>query len=335
MTRYIYILTLVLLVVCLVQCSEVGQKTDEKTGEWKSGQRTELVMATGGTGGTYYPLGGGIAKAWKDALPGVNVTVQATGASVANIRLLAKKEADIALVQNDIADYGRSGKEAFGEMSERYTNYLAMASLFPEVVQIVVNADSPIQTIQDLRGKKVVVGAAASGTELVSRQIFSAYGLQYKDQKDISPLFLGFVEGATAMKDGNAEGLAIVSGIPNAALVDVQTTKNIRLLPIDVEKLKSSYPFYVEFLAKAGTYKGMDKDVPVAALKALLVVRSDLDNNLVYMLTKTLFSSAQEIGHSKAREFDVKHAAEGVTIPFHPGAEKYLREQGVAIEPQP
>ena len=119
--------------------SSVSQKP------WKSGDKTELIMATGGTGGTYYPLGGGMSKVWKDNIPGVNVTVQSTGASVANIRLLGKKEVDLALIQNDTADYGRNGTESFAENKEKYTNYQAIAALYPEVVQIVVRADSNFQ----------------------------------------------------------------------------------------------------------------------------------------------------------------------------------------------
>jgi len=327
-----YLFGLALALISLAGCSEQSSRSTDKDTDWKPGEKIELIMATGGTGGTYYPLGGGMAKLWKDSIPGVNVTVQATGASVANVRLLAKKEADLALVQNDVADYGRAGKEAFAEMKEQYNNYLAVGSLYPEVVQIVVPADSSIRKIEDLREKKVVVGAAGSGTELASRQILAAYGIRYKDSNDVSPLYLGFSEGATVLKDNSADALIIVSGVPNAALADVQTTTRIRLLPIDLNKLKNMYPFYVGFLAKAGTYKGMDHDVQTVALKATLVVRDEINSNLVYEMTKALFEKASALGHAAAREFDAKLAAQGVTIPFHPGAARYLREQGVAAK---
>ncbi|MBI5251760.1 MAG: TAXI family TRAP transporter solute-binding subunit, partial [Desulfomonile tiedjei] len=187
------LLTLVLLVSSAVPAGlEVPSVIAAQETPWKSGESIDLVLATGGTGGTYFPLGGGIAKLWKDAIPGLNVTVQATGASVANIRLLGKREADLALVQNDTADYGRTGRESFIDKKEKYTNYLAIAALYPEAVQIVVRSGSSIRNIEELKGKKVVVGAAASGTELASRQIFSAYGINYKERKDITPLFLGF-----------------------------------------------------------------------------------------------------------------------------------------------
>jgi uncharacterized protein len=299
---------------------------------WKSGQSVELVLATGGTGGTYFPLGGGIAKLWKDAIPGLNVTVQATGASVANIRLLGKREADLALVQNDTADYGRTGRESFADKKEKYTNYLAIAALYPEAVQIVVRSDSPIRKIEDLKGKKVVVGAAASGTELASRQIFSTYGIDYKERKDITPLFLGFAEGATALRDNSADALVIVAGIPSAVLADVQTTTTIRLLSVDVNKLKTSHPFYVEFVVKAGTYKGLESDVRTVALKAMIVVRDEISSQLVREMTQALFEKAGSIAHAKAKEFDLKLAVEGVTIPFHPGAAEYFKEKGVNVE---
>lgn len=324
------LMILSLIAGCSGSKSTGGTTVKEKP--WKAGDKVEMQLATGGTGGTYYPLGGGMAKVWKDNIPGVNVTAQSTNASVANIRLLGKNEVDLALIQNDTADYGQKALEAFAENKEKYTNYFAIAALYPEVVQIVVRADSPIQKIEDLKGKKVVVGAAASGSELASRQIFGAYGLSYKDKKDLEPLFLGFAEGATAFKDKNADALVIVSGVPNASLADVQTATNIRLLPIDQAKVKKDYPFYVKVTAPANTYKGMDKPVDVVALQAILVVRDEINSDLVYQMTKFLFEKAGDLGHAKAKEFDVKKAGEGVTIPFHPGAAKYLKEKGVNVK---
>lgn len=318
--------------LALVMSFRPALAAEMKEKPWRPGESVELILASGGTGGTYYPLGGGIAKLWKDSIPGLNVTVQATGASVANIRLLGKREADLALVQNDIAEYGRSGKEAFAEKKEQYRNYLAIAALYPEVVQIVVRSDSTIRNIEDLRGKKVVVGAAASGTELASRQIFGMYGLSYKERKDIAALFLGFAEGATALRDKSAEALVIVAGIPNAALADVQTSTTIRLLPIDAARLKKDHPFYVEYPVRAGTYSGLESDVDVVALKAMLVALDEMNSHLIYEMTKALFEKAGSIGHAKAKEFSARLAVHGVTIPFHPGAARYFKEQGIAVE---
>lgn len=306
-----------------------GSSVAEKA--WKAGDKTDLNLATGGTGGTYYPLGGAMSKVWKDSIPGVNVTVQATGASVANIRLLAKGEIELALVQNDVADYGRNGKEAFAEKNEKYTNYRAIAALYPEVVQIVVRADSAIKTVADLKGKKVVVGAAGSGTELASKQIFGVYGLTYKD---MTALYVPFTEGATAFKEKNADAMVLVTGVPAAALADVQTATNIRLLPVEVSKLKKDYPFYVSYTSKSGTYKGGDADVATVAVLATLVVREDMNSDLVYQLTKNIFDKLADLGagHAKAKEFDIKKAADGVSIPFHPGAIKYLKEKGITAK---
>lgn len=326
------VLTVLLILSLLVGCGGSKSGGAAKEMAWKSGDKVDLQLATGGTGGTYYPLGGGMAKLWKDNIPGVNVTAQSTNASVANIRLLGKGEADLALIQNDTADYGRNGKEAFAEQKEKYTNYLAIASLYPEVVQIVVRADSDIKKVEDLKGKRVVVGAAASGSELAFRQIAGAYGLQYKDKKDLEPLFLGFAEGATALKDKAADALVIVSGIPNSSLADVTTATTVRLLPIDVNKVKKDYPFYVSHTVPKATYKGMDADTTVVALEAILVARDELNSDMVYQMTKFLFEKSGDIGHAKAKEFDIKKAADGITIPFHPGAAKYLKEKGVNVK---
>ncbi|HEY3364257.1 MAG TPA: TAXI family TRAP transporter solute-binding subunit [Symbiobacteriaceae bacterium] len=326
------ILIALLILSLLAGCSSSsGPGTSSaKEKAWKSGDKTDLIFATGGTGGTYYPLGGGMAKLWQ-SIPGVNVTAQATNASVANIRMLAKGDADLALIQNDTADYGRNGTEAFAEKNEKYTNYSAIGALYPEVVQIVVRADSAIKSITDLKGKKVVVGAPGSGTELASKQIFGAYGLTYKDKKDMEPLFISFAEGATAFKEKNADALVMVTGVPAASLADVVTAADIRLLPIDLAKVKKEYKFYVGFNAPKGTYKGMNEAVDTVAVLAILVVRDDMNSDLVYQMTKLLFEKNGDIGHAKAKEFGVKKAAEGITIPFHPGAAKYLKEQGVNV----
>ncbi len=319
-----------LIMTLLAGCSSSGTGSSAEERAWKSGDKVELIMVTGGTGGTYYPLGGGMVKLWGDNIPGVNVTVQSTGASVANIRLLAQNKADLALVQNDAADYGRNAQEAFAEKQEKYTEYAAIGALYPEVVQIVVRADSNIQSITDLKGKKVVVGAAGSGTEIASRQILTAYGLDY--EKDITRLPLSFAEGATQFKDKQADALVMVTGVPAAALADVQTVTDVRLVPIDLAKVSKNYKFYVKHTVKAGTYKGVDKDTDVVAVLAILVTRTDMNTDLVYEMTKNLYEKAGDIGHAKAKEFDVTKAATGITIPFHPGAAKYLKEKGVNVK---
>lgn len=324
-----------LILSLLAGCGGAGSGgSGAKEKAWKAGDKTDLNLATGGTGGTYFPLGGGMAKIWGANIAGVNVTPQSTGASVANIRMLAKNEVELALIQNDTADYGYNGMEAFAKTAdkaeEKYTDYAAIAALYPEVVQIVVRADSDIKSITDLKGKKVVVGAAGSGTEIASRQILTAYGLDY--DKDITKLPLSFAEGAAQFKDKQADVLVMVTGVPAASLADVQTVTDVRLVPVDIAKVSSKYKFYVKHTVKAGTYKGVSQDTDVVAVLAILVARKDMNSDLVYQLTKTLFEKKGDIGHAKANEFDVKKAAEGITIPFHPGAAKYLKEQGVNVK---
>ncbi len=323
-------LAAILLLGALAGCSSSsGSSGSVKEKAWKSGDKVDLLLATGGTGGTYYPLGGGMSKIWADNIPGLNVTAQSTGASAANVRMLGKNEVDLALIQNDVADYGRNAKEAFAEKNEKYTNYLAVANLYPEVVHIVVRADSTIKTVPDLKGKKVVVGAAASGTEINSRQILAAYGMSYKD---LTPMYIPFAEGATALKEKSADALVIVGGVPNASLADVQTATPIRLVTVEVDKLKKEYPFFTNFTVKKDTYKGMDADTNTVAVQAILVVRDEMNSDLVYQMTKLLFEKAGDIGHAKAKEFDIKKAADGISIPFHPGAAKYLKEKGVNVK---
>ncbi|MGE5577026.1 MAG: TAXI family TRAP transporter solute-binding subunit, partial [Syntrophothermus sp.] len=248
-----------------------------------AGAEQQLVIATGGTAGTYYPLGGALAQIFNSKVKNVNAIAQTTGASVENVRLIGKKEVDIAFVQNDITDYAYNGEEVF---KEKLANFGVMASLYPEIVQIVVSADSNIKSVADLKGKKVSVGAAGSGVEANARQILNAYGLTYKD---ISPNFLSFAESADQFKDKHLDAIFVVAGAPTAAIQDISASRKVRILSIPrqmSEKIQKKYPFFSEITIPANTYSGQTEEVATLAVRAMLIVRKDLDEGLVYNLTK-------------------------------------------------
>ena len=215
-----------------------------------SGEKEQFInIATGGTAGTYYPIGGAIAEVLNKN--GMNASAQSTGASVANINMLKDKQVELAIVQNDITYYAVNGKEMFEE-SGKVENLTGIASLYPETCQFVVREDSGIKSINDLRGKRVAVGAAGSGAEANARQILEAYGITYND---ISEQFLSFAEGSYALKDGTVDAAFVTAGYPTASVQDIASQNKIRLLPIgdeQVKKLAEKYPFYSKTIVPAG-----------------------------------------------------------------------------------
>lgn len=288
----------------------------------------KLSLVTGGTAGTYYPLGGAMANIWTQA--GVaSVTAESSGASVENIRLLGNKKADLALVQNDVADFALNGIELFKDGAIEVGG---IAILYPEVIQIVASADSGIKSLTDLKGKRVGVGAAGSGTEADFRLMLDAIGMTYKDLG--AAQYLSFAESAQAFKDRKIDAAVVVAGVPNPAIQDITTLQDIVIVPVagdEADTIKNKYGFFAKTTIPANTYKGQAEAVDTVAVLATLVCRTDLDTELVYNLTKTLFEKQAELGqaHAKGKELSKENALDGLTVPLHSGAEKYFKEVGV------
>jgi TRAP transporter TAXI family solute receptor len=287
-----------------------------------------LVLATGGTAGTYYPFGGAMAKIWNSKVKDMNVTAQTSGASGENVRLINKKEVELALVQSDTLDFAFNAKEAFKEPLKGMS---VIATLYPEIVQVVVAAGSPVKNFADLKGKKVGVGAPGSGTEANFRQLLDAYGMK---KEDVNAQFLSFSESAEAFKDKHIEAFIVTAGIPNAGIMDVSTQNEIRILDISADvaaKLTQKYPFLAAVKVPANTYKGQTADVSTVAVNAVLIAGNQLKEDMVYNLTKALFENQAELAaaHAKGKELNSQYAVKGVSIPFHPGAVKYYKEKGL------
>jgi len=289
---------------------------------------TFLTIATGGTAGTYYPLGAGMADIWNKNIKGMNAMVQSTGASVANINLLRNKEVDLIFVQNDVAFYAYNGVELF---KEPFPQLRGLATLYPETVQIVALADRGINSVYDLKGKRVAVGAAGSGTEVNARQILAAAGITYKD---IRVQYLSFAEAASNLKDGNIDAAFVTAGHPTAAIVDLAAVRKIVLVPVADEiiaSLQKDYPFYVKIVVPAGTYKGVDTDAVTVAVKAMLAVRAEIPEDLAYQLLKTMYANQKRLieAHAKGELIIPETGKEGMSIPLHPGAEKFFKGMGL------
>jgi len=310
------------LLFVLVGLCVVGMVTAASAGELK------LILATGGTAGTYYPYGGAMSKIWNSKIPGMNVTAQATGASVENVRLMNKDEVELALVQSDTIDFAFNAKETF---KEKLTKMAVVAVLYPELIHIVVRGELDVKSFSSLRGKKIGVGAPGSGTEANFRQLLDVHKMT-KD--DVSTQFLSFAESADQFKDRRIDAFMVTGGVPTAAIMDVATQRDIKILPIDdtmISIMTNKYPFLAAAVIPANSYKGVTADVKTVAVNAVLIAHPKLSETVVYNMTKALFENQAELAaaHAKGKVLSLQGAATGVSIPFHPGAAKYYKEKGV------
>ncbi|TYP50900.1 TAXI family TRAP transporter solute-binding subunit [Thermosediminibacter litoriperuensis] len=319
---------LALLTVVLLAAVFVAGCGGSNTGGQSSGGQKFINIATGGTSGTYYPLGGALAEIWNKNIQGANATAQSTGASVANVNLLKDGKAEVIFVQNDIAYYTYNGTEMFKD--NKYEDIRGLATLYPETIQIVTRADKGIKAIADLKGKKVAVGAAGSGTETNARQILEAAGITYND---IQVQYLSFSEAANNLKDGNIDAAFVTAGYPTAAIQDIAAQHKIVLIPLDdktVETLISKYPFYTRTVIPANTYSGQTEDVVAVSVKAMLAVSAKYDEDMAYQMVKTMYENQERLkaAHKNGELITPDTGKEGMSIPLHPGAEKYFKEIG-------
>ena len=209
--------TIVLLVtLAMLATLAMGCGSSESEDQTPQAQTQYINIATGGTAGTYFPLGGAMAEILNDNIPGVNATAEATNASVANVNLLNGGSVQLAFIQNDISYYAAEGVEMFED--NQVSNLQALATLYPETVQIITLDKSGIKSVADMKGKRVAVGAAGSGVEANARQILAANGITYED---INVQYLSFAEAANGLKDGNIDAGFITAGFPTAAIQDI------------------------------------------------------------------------------------------------------------------
>ncbi len=288
-------------------------------------QRMFLNIATGGTAGTYYPLGGAMAEIINKNVDTVNATAVSTGASVANINMLATDEVQMALIQNDVTYYAYSGTEMFKD--KKQPNLRGVACLYNETIQIVTLANSGIKSLTALKGKRVAVGAAGSGTEANARQILEAVNITYKD---IRPQYLSFAEAANGLRDGNVDVAFLTAGAPTAAVRDVASQKDVAVIPIPADLAKriiAKYPFYAVQVLPAGTYPKQNAAINTLAVKAMLVVNGTLDDDIAYAITKAIFSNLDRLAlaHAAGKQISEATAMEGMPIPLHPAVERFFK----------
>lgn len=319
--------TLMLLSACTSNEAPAASEAPAESEAPAAADSSSLKMATGGTTGTYYAFGGIVAGVLDANVEGVSVTIHDSGASKANVFEIIDGEADMAFAQNDVTYYALTGTDLFANDGAQ-TGFSVMAGLYPEVVQIVSTKD--ITDISQLKGMRVSVGDAGSGTEFNARQILDAYGISFDD---IEVQNLDFGSSATALKDGKIDAFFCVAGAPTTNIVDLCTTTDINILGVDDEHLatlQSNYSFYTSYTIAGGTYNGVDADVNAVAVTATMLVSDSLSEDTVYNLTKCLFEKSGEMEHEKASFLDPAYAVSGFDdMPIHPGALKYYQEVGV------
>ncbi|MDN5336833.1 MAG: uncharacterized protein PWR02_1859 [Synergistales bacterium] len=292
--------------------------------------QTFVSLATGGTGGTYYPIGGGMADIVSRNLPDVQITAETSNATVANLNLIGTNQIEMALVQNDVAYFAYNGQMMF---DKAYKNVRAIAVLYPETIQVVAMKKSGVNKITDLPGKRVSVGAPGSGVLADVQLIFRVLGYKFGD---MNTDFLDFNNTAQRMKDGQLDVGFVVAGYPTASIMDLATLHDITLVEFNeelIDKLHGEYPFFVKHVVPAGTYKGVDKDTTTVAVQAMWACDAGLSDDLVYKITKTFWENVDDLYqvHARARQITLDTALEGVSVPVHPGAAKYYKEIGMEV----
>lgn len=325
MRKTLFVVFMLVLVLVAAGCSP-GAK-EENTGVL---QEYQLVISTGGTSGSYFPMGGAIANVISNYAEGVKATAQTSGGSIENLKLIERGESEMGLAQNDLADYSLKGVEMF---KEKLIKPRAIATLYPELIQIVVRADKNVDNIEDLKGLKISVGAPGSGSEANARQFLEILGIPYES---FQPQFLSNTDAADQFKDRVIDGMMITSGLPSPAIMDISILTDVKIIGFTNEqlaKVRSKMPFLTPVLIPAGTYDGQDEDVVTVAAQAVLFVSEDIPEDVVYKCTKAIWEHKDELVQAinKAEHMDPNDPVKGVTVPVHPGALKYYDEIGVQI----
>lgn len=326
-----------LLVISLafVGCGGGEEAPAEENGDEAAapaGEVQELLYATGGTAGTYYPLGGAMAAVWNEHIDAINVTIQPSGASVENLRLLDSRDADIVLAMNNIAEDAWHGEGSFEGVEVK--GFRAIGVVYPEIIQGVGLVDSEVFTIEDQAGKTVAGGPPGSGTAATTPHIFAAHGLEEGDMTVVNDTFGDAVD---KMKDGHVDAAWNVLGAPASAIVDLLTAREVAFLEItgdELAQLQEDFPLIAPHVIPAGTYnyRGEDYDeIHTIALQAVLYVRDDLDDDIAYDLAKIMYEHNDQIArsHATGEQIVIENALNGITTEFHPGAIQYYEEQGM------
>jgi len=254
-------------------------------------------------------------------------SAQSTGGTPANIRLMEDKETDFAFGQSGVAQQAMDGVDPF---DKKYTNFASVTYVYPNVMQIAVRKDAKITSFADFKGKTFCAGASGSATELNTRDMFDATGLKYEET---TIEYTSETQSADLMKNRQAQGANLIAALGAAAMTDLMSSGDCEIYSFSDEELKAICalnPAYFEFTVPAGTYPNQDKDVKTFAVANYIFCRADLSDELVYQFTKAIYENvvALRAAHKAANDITPENCTSGITVPLHPGAERYYKEIG-------
>lgn len=289
----------------------------------------DYLVATGSATGNYYNFGSAMCSVINQ-VTGANMTVQSSGGSTENARYLGSGETEFALIQSDVYSYAQNGVELFE--GAPITNFLAVTSCYPEMVQIVVRKDAGISSVADLAGKNICPGANGSGYEVAARQIMGVYGLSYDD---VNETFADQSTAKNGVQDGTFDCMFLCSGYPNANVTELSLNGNVDVLSIDDEHmamLLEKYPFYSKFVASGEDYN-LGHEVTSVAVQSMLVCNDTFSDDEIYTLTKAIYEHLADIQviNAKANYMSLEGCLSGIPSKLHPGAARYYEEMGIEI----
>jgi uncharacterized protein len=291
---------------------------------------TFLGIGTGGTGGIYYPYGGGVAEIWSKHVDGVRAVAEVTGASVENIKLAHKGETVIGLVMGDVAMAAYNGTDAFQDNKQ---NVLSLATMYPNLLQVVALKKSGITNIEQVKGRNISTGSPGSGTNFMAEAVLKALDIPLDSYKDSR---LSFTESANALRDGTIDVGVWCVGPGTSSILDLATTHEITILPFTPEqtqKILAAEATYAGVELSGGVYRGVDQDVPTIGVWNVIICQASLDTDMVYELTKALFEHNDYLKkiHPTASYTVPENTVKYSPIPLHPGTIKYMEEKGLTV----
>lgn len=316
---------LALTTACSPEDADGGQSGD-------GGALSHMRLATGSTGGTYFPLGGGMANVWTNEIDDLTVSVQASGASVENLQLLQNGEVELIMAVNGVAISALAGE---GDFAGAEFDFTAVGNVYAEVTQIVARADADIETIDDLAGKRVQIGPAGSGTEVSARQILDYHGLDADN--DLESFQDTFGDAADQLRDGTVDAAFGILALPAASIIDVATGTDLVTVDIGedvLDQMLADDPSLSAVEVPAGTYPGQEQPANWVTNWATVYAAPDLDEDQVYELVRLMYEGMDPdtVGHAVAAEIQLDTAIDGLgDVPLHPGAQRYYEDQGVDI----
>jgi uncharacterized protein len=292
-------------------------------------QQQFVNVLTGGQSGVYYPMGVALSQIYAKAIPNVRATAQVTKASAENLNLLQAGRGELALALGDAVSAAARGDEEAG-FKTKLDKLRGLSGTYNNYIQIVANADSGIKTLADLKGKRISVGAAKSGTELNARAIFKAAGINYADLAKVE--YLAFGESVELMKNRQLDATLQSAGLGVASIRDLSTAVKIIIIPVPADVVaKVGDAAYQSAIIPANTYTGQTTDIATAAIPNFLVTHSGVSDELAYQMTKSMYENLDTLyaAHNSAKTIKRENAIKGMPVPLHSGAERYYKEVGL------